>query len=213
MFHNYGELDAVNQQKDYYMLTELNFKLIEGDFRYDGSVIKYEGVEYYKTPGMALYVSKRGMILEIDHSLDMVFPKALYMMRSGYLRTYYNGRTITVQRLVALTFGLIDSLDAKLDIDHINGCRSDNRLVNLQAITHAENIKKRDANGSVHNRPIACYLDGVKIKDFGSSVEAAKWLIETGQTKSKNLNTLRVVICNAHGHKHGINTAYGYEWK
>lgn len=195
------------------MNMNLNFKNVSGNFRDEGSVISYHGVDYYKTPGMNLYVSKRGQVLSASTDYNVVYEKGLYLMRNGYLRTYYDGRTITVQRLVALTFGLINSLDVKLDIDHINGCRSDNRLSNLEAVTHAENIKRRDASGSVFNKPITCYLDGVRIWEFKSQVEAAEWLVESGRAKSKNLNTVKVAICNARNHRHGIKTAYGYEWR
>ncbi len=187
--------------------------MIYGDFLGEESVIKYEGVSYLKTPGMDLYVSEYGHALGVDKHDKRVYPKKLDLMRNGYLRTFYKGRTITMQRLVALTFGLINSLDEKLDIDHINGCRSDNRLTNLEAVTHAENIRRRDESGSVHNKPVTCCIGNIKIKEFESQLEAAKWLIETGQTESCNINTVKICICNAYNHKNGIKTAYGYEWK
>lgn len=55
-----------------------------------------------------------------------------------------------VHRLVYFTFNpeLILNAD-KIQIDHINGNRQDNRLENLRALTCADNIKKRDENQAV----------------------------------------------------------------
>ncbi len=194
-------------------IMNLNFKLLIGNLGDEGSIIKCERHNYYKTPGMDLYVSEYGNVLEYNKTFNTVSYKPIYIMRNGYLRTYYGGHTITMQRLVAFTFGLIDSLDVKLDIDHLNKCRSDNRLCNLEPITHAENIRRRDLSGNVNDKPVACYLNGTKVKDFKSQLEAARWILKTGQSESMNVNSINVMICNAYNHKNGLKTAYGYEWK
>lgn len=192
---------------------KLNFKLLIGNLGDEGSIIKCERHNYYKTPGMDLYVSEYGNVLQFNKTFNTVSYKPIYIMRNGYLRTYYGGRTITMQRLVAFTFGLIDSLDVKLDIDHLNKCRADNRLCNLEAVTHAENIRRRDVDGNVNAKSVACYINDEKINEFPSETAAAMWILETGQSESKNVNTIKVLICNAYNHKNGLKTAYGYEWK
>lgn len=56
-----------------------------------------------------------------------------------YLSLRKDGKTIdcTVHRLVAKTFlGNVDGLD----VNHINGDRKDNRLVNLEPVTRSKNI-------------------------------------------------------------------------
>lgn len=72
---------------------------------------------------------------------------------SGYLRvTMLNKETgkqtnQMVHRLVFFTFNpqYIEIAD-KIQIDHINGKRTDNRLDNLQPLTSAKNIEQRDQN-------------------------------------------------------------------
>ena len=69
----------------------------------------------------------------------------------GYFNTviykYGVAKTITIHKLVAITF-LEHKTDGttKLVIDHINENKLDNRLENLQIITHGENIKKAHQN-------------------------------------------------------------------
>lgn len=56
------------------------------------------------------------------------------LCKNGISTKYY------VHRLVLNTFEPND--DPKMEIDHRNGNRGDNRLVNLQWLTHAENMTK-----------------------------------------------------------------------
>ena len=59
----------------------------------------------------------------------------------GYIRASllkdYKTRTINVHRLVALAF--IPNPENKPCIDHINGDKTDNRMINLRWVTHKEN--------------------------------------------------------------------------
>lgn len=56
---------------------------------------------------------------------------------------YYSWYTTTVHRLMGLAFGLIDDINDDRDIDHRNGNKLDNRLMNLQAVTHKKNCERR----------------------------------------------------------------------
>lgn len=56
---------------------------------------------------------------------------------SGYVRIMVNAERYLVHRII-MAFHL-GSLEAGIEIDHINGVRHDNRLVNLRTVTRAEN--------------------------------------------------------------------------
>lgn len=155
--------------------------MIDGIFGYENSSILYEGVDYYKVPDLSLYVSKRGTIVSYKDD-TAIFKKPIYINRNGYQYISYHGHIIYVHRLVALTFGLIDNLNTKLDIDHINNVRGDNRLSNLQAITHAENIKKRDENGNFNDKPVI-FIKGNEILFFKSQSKAAEYFVVKGISK------------------------------
>lgn len=58
------------------------------------------------------------------------------------LSNYKNPKTLKIHQLVAIAFLGHKRNGHKLVVDHINGVRHDNRLENLQIITHKENIRK-----------------------------------------------------------------------
>ena len=79
-------------------------------------------------------------------------PNRMYKGRSftknkdGYFR---NGVAGTLHRLIyADVYGEIPK---SLEIDHINGIRDDNRIENLQAVTHKQNVQ-RAAYGTIQKR-------------------------------------------------------------
>lgn len=99
----------------------------------------------------------------------------------GYLYIHIYDRNyqlnLLAHRAIALAFGIISDYCDKVDIDHINNIRNDNRVENLQALTHTENIKKRDTNGNANNKRVIYYYDG-KLWSFISKTAAAKFFIE-----------------------------------
>lgn len=72
----------------------------------------------------------------------------------GYMRVRVAGKKYSVHRLVVETF--IGEIPADKEVDHVNRCRDDNRLVNLRIVSHSENQRNRasvdrvTAEGRVH---------------------------------------------------------------
>tara|TARA_R110000803_G_C11791357_1_gene298088 strand:- start:63 stop:536 length:474 start_codon:yes stop_codon:yes gene_type:complete len=68
-----------------------------------------------------------------------------YKNPKGYIQVSLNKNgkvhTARINRLLAIAF--IPNPENKSDVDHINDIRDDNRLENLQWLTHQENINKR----------------------------------------------------------------------
>lgn len=66
--------------------------------------------------------------------------------RNGYLRiTFYDRKKFQVHRLVALAF--LPNDENKETVNHINGIKEDNRLINLEWNTWSENVKHAYAIG------------------------------------------------------------------
>ena len=96
----------------------------------------------------------------------------------GYLSAKIKNKTYYVHRLIwTLCIGEIPN---GFDIDHINGCRSDNTLSNLRLVTRSENnknLRKAKSNsktqliGSCFHKATGKYVaqinDGGKVKHLG----------------------------------------------
>lgn len=61
--------------------------------------------------------------------------------REGYLRVNLGGTRAYIHRILMECYYPTRNM-YKLVVDHINGNRLDNRLCNLEWVTHSENIKR-----------------------------------------------------------------------
>ena len=113
-------------------------------------------------------------------------------------------------RVIAYAFGLIDDIHSPLDVDHINKITDDNRLENLRAIPHKENLETRENGKCI----IAKSKDGSVELEFKSAVDAAKYLIDNKYTKTQSELALRSNLCKAlkMNRHHISNCAYGFQW-
>lgn len=73
------------------------------------------------------------------------------------------GKNFYVHRLVAETF--IDNVDNKLEVNHINGVKDDNRLVNLEWNTRSENIQHAVDTGLLNIKGSKCHTSKLTEKD------------------------------------------------
>lgn len=94
--------------------------------------MKTESVEYNQDTGDLFKITSKGQKLVVK---DINF--------YGYLRLNYKGKRILAHRLICELMGY----DLKnMQVDHINGIRSDNRWCNLRIVSHQENQKNLKQN-------------------------------------------------------------------
>lgn len=101
-------------------------------------IINYKGVDYIVSDEGKVFSTKnigRGKYhQELKQRIDA----------DGYptitVGTNKNRSVVRVHRLVAIAF--IPNPDNLTDVDHINNDRTDNRVCNLQWLTHSDNVRK-----------------------------------------------------------------------
>jgi hypothetical protein len=92
-------------------------------------------------------VSDKGRVM-FSSSKTIIEP---YICDRGYKRTKINGKNIRIHQLVYYSFNGGSPSGMKYVIDHIDGNKFNNNLENLQLISQAENVNKRE--NIVHNLP------------------------------------------------------------
>jgi hypothetical protein len=127
---------------------------------------------------------------------------------SGYL--YYDIRNANaiykcpkVHRLVMLAFS---NEEEKQEINHKDGNKHNNRISNLEWVTHKENRNhalKTGLSKEINYGIMKCSLDGTPIKYYNTCREA---LIELGKDKNISGNIGRCI-------RGKRKSAYGYVWK
>lgn len=107
-----------------------------------------EGIEFYSsTYGGTWKYNKERNCFASDLGLVGSITKSIGLHRNKPSKNgYYKECGTTRQRLIWETFN--GPIPEGMEIDHISNDKSDNSLKNLQLLSHADNIKKRDLNGA-----------------------------------------------------------------
>lgn len=109
-------------------------------------IIGYEGMYSVSDFGRVKSLSRLTKHKYTDFMSKEIFLKSAVVKsyEKVLLRKDGKNKMFMVHRLVAFAF--LPNKENLPFIDHINNIPTDNRLVNLQWITHQDNIKKRELN-------------------------------------------------------------------
>jgi hypothetical protein len=184
-FDNISEEKNIQDYKNYARKIYLNLSSEDLTNEIWKEIPNYEGL---------YYVSNLGRIKKYDNNK---------IMRQNFCREYlvvgltdYNRKrnTCRVHRLVALTFK--KNNDDTLEVNHINGIKTDNREINLEWISHSENSKHT-------------YISGNKIKKLTPEmVVDIKKMLNKGEIQkniAKKYNVACSTICEINKNKKWTN--------
>lgn len=158
----------------------------------------FKEIEYR---GINLKVSNYGNVKWLHNNRNRKFQKN----KAGYLFLVFNYKIFFVHRIVASAF--IPNPNNKPIINHINGIKSDNRVENLEWVTHSENNlhairvlgRKVNTIGFSKNwidkvqskKVLAYYENGQFYKEFNSCKDLADHLNVTPTTLNHYLKGFR----------------------
>ena len=143
-----------------------------------------------------------------------------YHQSAGYIQLKLNGKLELKHRLIAEQFIENDNPDEKIQVDHINHIRTDNRIENLRWVTRKENRSNRKP----HIRRTDEYLEelpenifeisdfnGHEFEDYYFDVENEQIIKRTNVGRLKIIkpfldgNTLRICLCDIEKKRRMIN--------
>jgi hypothetical protein len=112
--------------------------------------------KHKKLPNLAclrntyIYDAIKGQLFFKDE-FDTSAKLAGYQEKNGYWSIYIKGQTYKLHRILFYIFHGRDP--AEKVIDHINGDKGDNRILNLRAVTNRQNLTNTKANRERGNVP------------------------------------------------------------
>ena len=104
-----------------------------------------------------------------------------HVNQRGYMALCTMGKSVVSHRVAwLLTHGYWPS--PKLDVDHINGNKSDNRLANLRLVSRVENSQNRHSvSRKKANKLIGAYFIGSRAKPWRAAIKVMGKLMNLGQ--------------------------------
>ena len=135
-----------------------------------GGISTPDSVSLYKInkEGDIYSLRSKRILNKLPHTLGYV---------QTYITNYYGGgRWYKLHRLVAMQF--IANPHNLTDINHINGNKKDNRVENLEWLSHSDNIKHsymvlgRKHNPKKSYKRVFCITTGIEYESFKSASES-----------------------------------------
>lgn len=96
--------------------------------------------------GETVYVNRFGDLWRWKQHRQWSTPKFMKIdvkLRNGYKNSEINKKQVGHHRIIALAFLGLDMSDLKIEVDHRNNIRHDNRLENLRLVTPQQNSFNR----------------------------------------------------------------------
>jgi len=149
----------------FFNTVDKTVKIMQEEFR---SIPNYKGL--YEASNLGNIKSLDRIIIKSNGRKQTVYGDILkpYKNKYGYLLVSLriNGvkKTWQVHQIIAITFLGHKPNGNKIVINHINFNKSDNRLSNIELVTHRANLSKREYVGMSKYTGVSIKLDGRKKK-------------------------------------------------
>lgn len=140
--------------------------------------------EYYITEEGEVFSLKSGRLKKISQWADS---RNRYMM-VGLIDDNGNRKRLLVHRLVAKAY--LENPYNLSDVNHIDKNTKNNRIENLEWVSHRENLNKSYETMSPVRNFTSCslFVNGEKVKDFQSIKDACRWASEEYNCSYESLN-------------------------
>lgn len=173
----------------------------------------YEG--YYQISNFGRVKSLARFVFNKDGSLQRFKKETIKspkLDKDGYLKVTLsvngNNKTFPIHRLVANAF--LQNGNSELEVNHIDLNRKNNRIDNLEWVTHVDNVRHSVSQGKYQchsgsnngrSKPMIVYnLDGSFVERFEYGHKCAEWMINNNYCKGKSphgvLDSIRKCIKN-----------------
>lgn len=126
--------------------------------------------------------------------------------KKGYLRTVLSKKTIKVHRVIAQIF--IPNPENKPQVNHKNGIKHDNRVINLEWVTGKENTEHAIANGLFFSQKDTFDKKRLSIKMKANPLKGSK--VGTSKLTESQVLEIRAYVTKkrygrkALAHKYGV---------
>ncbi len=142
---------------------------------------------------MGYYVSNMGRVKKDNKIMKQNLSREYLIL--GLTDQNHIRKTHRVHRLVASVFNTIQNLD-NMEVNHINGIKTDNRDINLEWISHSENCKHSYVSGNTQKKLTSEMVKKIKIMIRNGDVQ---------KDIAKEFNISPTTVCEINKNKKWVN--------